>query len=276
MTSFKEQCIELRKKDKTLNEIVKITGRSKTSVYFHIKDIALSSRKQKEISKNIRQQARKIAAARKGRSLRQFKPFLEWTSETVLLISHLMFDGEILKRKCVYHNRSVALTNRVQKLMLLVYNFPPIVSVDKTSEVRRVSYHNVALSNYLHDKALEIRKSISNLPLKYQREYIRAFFDDEGCMDYRPQRNIRRVRGYQKDRRVLVSIKSLLERFKIESKIREPNEIVIYGKENLLRFQQEINFSKGVRLNPRRANSIWKQPIEKRVLLDRAIKSFKT
>jgi intein-encoded DNA endonuclease-like protein len=276
MLSFKEQCIKLRKEDKTLNEIVTITGRSKTSVYFHIKNISLSARKQREISQNVRLQAKRVAANRKGKALRPHKTFKKWTPALVLLVAHLMFDGEILKRKCVYHNRSRMLTDRVERLMCEVYDFPPTVSIDKKSGVRRVSYHNVALANYLFEKAIEIKSSIANWSSDHQREYIRAFFDDEGCMDFRIQRNIRSVRGYQKDRKTLTLLCDLLENFNIKARVREPNEIVIYGKENLLRFQKEINFSEGVRLNPQRANSIWKKPIEKRVLLDLAIKSFKT
>lgn len=274
--SFRKQCIKLRKEDKTLNEIVEITGRSKTSVYFHIKDIPLSKQKQREISENTRQQARRIAAARKGKALRPFKPFSAWTPDLVLLVSHLMFDGEILKKKCIYHNRSHVLTSRVERLMCAVYDFPPIISVDKESEVRRVQYHNVALSNFLHEKALLIQKDIADWPLAHQREYIRAFFDDEGCMDYRPDRNLRRVRGYQNDRLVLIQVQTSLQNIGIESKLANGNEVVISGKQNLIRFQKEINFSKGVRLNPKRANSIWKEPFEKRELLDRAIKSFKS
>lgn len=274
--SFKEQCIALRRKDKTLNEIVAITGRSKTSVYFHIKDIPLSAKKQEEISEHTRQQARKIAAARKGKALRPFKPFSAWTPNMVLLVSHLMFDGEILKRKCVYHNRSQALTDQVEQLMGDVYDFPPVLSVDRVSGVRRIGYYNVALANHLHEKALEIKREVMSWSLDYQKECIRAFFDDEGCMDFRPDRNLRRIRGYQNDQRILELIQSLLQNFDIESKFANGNEVVILGKENLLKFQREINFSKGVCLNPKRANSIWKEPIEKRELLDRAIKSFKS
>ena len=116
---------------------------------------------------------------------------------------------------------------------------------------------------------------IKNKPKVEQREFIRAFFDDEGCMDYRPDRNLRRVRGYQNDRSILILIQKLLTSFDIGSKLQGKNEVVITGKGNLKKFQREINFSKGVRLNPRRANSIWKKPIEKRELLDMAIKSFK-
>jgi hypothetical protein len=49
MSSFRKTCRKLRKQDKTLPEIMEITGRPKTSVYYHIKDISLSKEKQKEV-----------------------------------------------------------------------------------------------------------------------------------------------------------------------------------------------------------------------------------
>ncbi len=114
------------------------------------------------------------------------------------------------------------------------------------------------------------------MPLDFKREFVRAFFDDEGCMDFRPKTNHRRVRGYQKEVHVLKIVRELLEEFSIDSHIEMPNEVVIVGKDNLQRFEQEINFSPGVYMNGNRSNSRWKKHMEKRVLLRRAIESFKS
>lgn len=276
MNSFKKQCIELRKKDKTLNEIVKITGRSKTSVYFHIKNLTLSNTKREEIKNNTRKRALKNSAARKGIALRPYKPFTKWTPDLVLLVAHLSFDGEIKRRRCVYHNRSKALIDRVTQLMKYVYAYPAKSRTNPETGVIRIEFSNVELRQFLYDKSQELFQLIYKMPKAFQREFLRAFFDDEGCMDVRLDRNLRRVRGYQKDKSILDLVQVLLTNFSIESKIRKPNEVVISGKENLKKFQKEINFSEGVRLNPNRTNSLWKKNIEKRELLDMAIKSFKT
>jgi hypothetical protein len=275
MESFKAQCIALRKRDHTLNEIVAITGRSKSSVYTHIHKIPLSAQKRAAISENSRQRALQVATARRGIARRPHKPFTQWTPELVLLVGHLMFDGE-LKKSCVYNNRSRALILRVRRLMRSVYDFAPHTHIDSQSGVQRISYHNVALAAFLKDKAEELMNTITLMPREHQREFIRAFFDDEGCMDFRVSNNLRRIRGYQNDEKVLILIRDLLKNFAITSKLRKPNEVVISGKENLMTFQKGINFSKGVRLNPNRTNSLWKKDIEKRKLLDMAIKSFKT
>ena len=274
MNAFKQQCIALRKKDYTLNEIVRFTGRPKSSVYPHIISISLSDRKLAKIAENSRRLAKKVAASRKGKAQKPYKPFYAWSPDLVLLAGHLLFDGEI-KKSCIYNNRSMALIDRFEDLMKLVYDYEPKRYVNKLTGVRRISFHNVALANHVKEKVQELLIDIVKMPRSHQREFLRAFFDDEGCMDYRAKQNKRRIRGYQKDIKILYLVQELLKNFGIESTLQCKNEVVISGKENLLKFQKEINFSEGVRLNPNRKNSIWKKPIEKRVLLDMAIKSFK-
>ncbi len=274
MNTFKAQCISLRKRDFTLAEIMKKTGRSKTSVYFHIKNIPLSKKKQVEIKRNSGVRGRRVAALRKGKSLRPFRTFTEWTPELVSLVAHLYFDGGIYK-SCVYTNRSKSLLNSVEKNMHILYDNIPKRYMDEMTGVHRISYHNVALASFLKEKTIELVHIVHKLPREHQREFLRAFFDDEGCMDYRAERNLRRIRGYQNDRHILSVVQAVLKNFGILANLQGKNEVVISGKENLRLFQKEINFSNGVRINGKRPNSIWKHSFEKRVLLDRAIRSYK-
>lgn len=252
---------------------MEITGRSKSSIYQHIRDIPLSKKKRREIAENSRQLALRVADSRRGKALRPFKPFTEWTPESVLLTAHLMFDGEV-GRTCAYSNRSQELLKRVERLMCYIYEYEPKRYTNHVTGVHRISYHNVSLAAFFLEKERVLLKAVSNLSQECQREFIRAFFDDEGCMDYRPKENKRRIRGYQNDKKVLEIIQQLLLNFSIPSKVQGGNEVVIIGKENLIRFQKEINFSKGVRINPNRTNSLWKKNLEKRKLLDMAINSF--
>ena len=274
MKSFKQICIDLRRKDHTLNEIIEITGRSKTTVYYHIKDIALSEEKRKQISENSRRLAIGVASSRRGIALRPFQPFDKWTPELVLLTAHMVFDGEISKT-CAYNNRSSALIGRFVMIMKQVYSFPPKRYLNSVTGVIKVCYNNVAMANFFKLKSNELLSCIPELPTSYQREFLRAFFDDEGCMDFRTIKNKRSIRGYQNDVTILRTVELLLKNFDIDSKLQGRNEVVISGKENLIRFRDEINFSKGVRINPNRTNSLWKKNLEKRKLLDMAIASFK-
>ena len=74
----------------------------------------------------------------------------------------------------------------------------------------------------------------------------------------------------------MLLVQKLLKDFQIPSAIHKPNEVVIMSKVNLEKFRKEINFSPGVFINGNRSNSIWKKSLEKRYLLDQAIKSFKS
>jgi hypothetical protein len=273
--SFKSRCITLRKKGYSIIQIMQATGRAKTSIYTHIRDIPLSTERWKEIRKASGLHIRKFALARKGKSTRPFSRFDSWTPETVLLVSHLLFDGEIAHGKCTYNNRSEALVNRFEQLMGGVYSFPPKRYFNALSGVIRSAYFNVELSLYLQKKSEELLKQIRTLPLDLKREFLRAFFDDEGCVDFKLTKK-RRVRGYQKAMQILLLVKDLLSDLNIQSRVNRPNEVVISGKINLLRFQEEINFSQGVRVNGNRSNSVWKQHLEKREILRRAIASFKS
>jgi hypothetical protein len=275
MNAFKRRCIVLRKQDYTLPEIMVVTGRSKGSIYFHIRGIPLSDKKRIEINKANAQRAIKIAGARKGISVRPFKRFNLWDKKLVSLVAHLLFDGEISRVRCVYNNRSQTLLTRVESLMQEVYAYEPRRYINQKTGVKRISYNNVALAAFLKEKSKELLERICTFPLSFQREFLRAFFDDEGCMDFRPQRNLRRVRGYQKDKTILSLVQTLLGNFGMTATLQGKNEVVISGKENLLQFQKEIGFSLGVRINGNRSNSIWKKSLEKRDLLQNAINSFR-
>lgn len=190
-------------------------------------------------------------------------------------MAHLLFDGEIKPSHCTYHNRNVPLLKHVEERMRQVYDFEPKRYRDRTTGVARICYFNVALSAYMREKSRDLLQRILILPKDLKREFLRAFFNDEGCMDFRPLQNVRQIRGYQKNVQILKMVQKLLADLAIDSNIMLPNEVVIRGKENLQRFEKEIGFSAGVRVNGNRSNSIWKQHIEKKELLRRAIASFK-
>jgi len=276
MNAFKEQCLELRRKDYTLPEIVKATGRSKTSVYFHIQNLPLSERKQKSIHKLYGKRIRKFSLAKKGKSSRDFRKFSKWNKEKVFLISHLLFDGEIYYGGCAYNNRSSTLIEQVAKTMKNIYLFEPKRYENPLTGVSRIAYYNVALGAYVKAKAADLLQQICYLSPNLKREFLKSFFDDEGCMDFRPKNNRRRVRGYQKNTGVLIIVQKLLSDFGINSRIELPNEVVIAGKENIQNFKKEINFSAGIYINGERSNSIWKKSLEKREILKMALASYET
>jgi intein-encoded DNA endonuclease-like protein len=163
----------------------------------------------------------------------------------------------------------------MEKSMQHIYSFPPKLYTNPVTGVSRISYHNVALASYLKERSAELLNDVPRMSLDLKREFIKSFFDDEGCIDYRPKRNLRRIRGYQKDTTILTLIQCLLSDFNINSTVILPNEVVITGKNDLQKFQKEIGFSKGVFINGNRTNSIWKKSLEKRAILKAAIESYR-
>ena len=197
-----------------------------------------------------------------------------WSAELVSLVAHFMFDGEIKdKNGCVYQNRNIALINQVRSLMKKIFQLEPIVRFYPDTGVHRISYFYVDLADYMKRKSLELKRYLKDASLEEKRAFLRTFFDDEGSAYI--WENNRKVRGYQHDLEILKLVQKLLEDFDIHSRIdKKYKEIVISKKENLIKFRDKINFSKGVYINPNRKNSIWKEKLQKRQILERAISSY--
>jgi intein-encoded DNA endonuclease-like protein len=156
-----------------------------------------------------------------------------------------------------------------------VFNLEPYHRLYKESGVHRISYFYIELADYVRKRIKELKEYIRITSLPEKKIFLRVFFDDEGSVRYDKKRNKRQVRGFQYNLEVLKLIQKLLKDFDIQSKIDEKyKEIVISRKENLIKFRDKINFSKGVYINPNRKNSIWKQKLEKREILDRIIDSY--
>ena len=223
--TFQEQCVALRRAGNTLNQICQKLGRSKSSVYVHIRAIPLSPDRMDEICAQQAERMRMYARTQngiiynvKGRSRlgRHPIPFERWDELLVDLVSHLIFDGSITKSTCVYYNRSDALIQQVREHMGHVYPFPPIVHMEPTGVVR-VSWHNVELAALMRDKARDLCVNLVSLPNELQRIFLRALFDDEGCVSYSMRRRSRLVRAYQHDVSMLELARLLLKRFGIQS-----------------------------------------------------------
>lgn len=277
MTTFGALCTTLRRQGHTLDEIVQLTGRPKTSVYHYIRGIPLSDERKQAWRLVGTERIVAHSQARKGKSFLGRHPtaFTLWTPKHVLLIAHMSFDGSISGRGCFYSNRSKQLIKRVRHLMRILYPYRPAYSVDKKTGVLRISYFNVELGAYIKEKREDLTRTITGMDTECKCAYLKAFFDDEGCVDFRPSRNVKRVRGYQKRNAVLSVVRQLLADFGIQADIKHPNEIMISGHQNLISFSRHIGFSPGVRVNGKRTNSIWKRSLEKRELLQMAIASYK-
>lgn len=268
-----EKCQNLRKNGFSLGHIANFTNLSKSTVLKYITGISLPvSVKEKILQRNTKR-IRMYCPFKKGRCApgREIIRATDMNSDLIFLVSHFMFDGEINKYSCIYNNRNEALIKRVQRAMKKVFNLQPYAYFNKLTGVNRISYHNIELADHIRKWSVKIVGSIKNAPFPKKKIFIQSFFDDEGSVHYK--HNL--VRGFQDNFEILQLIQALLDDFGIKSRIdKKYKEIVISRKENITKFKNKVNFSKGVYINPERKNSIWKKKIEKRVLLENTIKKY--
>jgi len=270
-----QKCRTLRKDGFSLGDIVRVVHLPKTTVYDYIRDIDLSPEVKNRLKQAGIKQLVEFSHKRKGKCIpgRIVPKPKGWSCDLIYLIAHFMFDGEITAHSCVYNNCNEVLIDGVRFLMKKVFDLEPYVYLNKVTGVHRISYHYVELAIYVQKRSKELLQYIQNATEKEKMIFLKAFFDDEGCAYY--WGNARKVRGYQKDLAILKLVQKLLNDFCIESRIEKKyKEIVISKKENLIKFQNIINFSKGVFINPDRKNSIWKRKLEKREILNRLINSY--
>jgi len=270
-----EKCRTFREKGFTLGEIIKIVGLPKTTVYGHIRDILLSEEVKKRIQDEHTKRLNEFNKGRKGKCLpgRTFLKPKSWSLELIFIVSHFMFDGQIKYCGCEYYNRSDYLIKKMKETIKEILKIDSKI-YKRDFDVKQLRYYYVELGQYIKRKSKELFDYIKTASLQEKKVFLKSFFDDEGCVNI--NKNIRRIRGYQHNLKTLELIQKLLDNFSIESKIDiKYKEIVISRKENLIKFRDEINFSKGIYINPNRKNSIWKKKLEKRKILDRIIKSYK-
>jgi hypothetical protein len=274
------KCRNLRRKGFTLREISKLIGIPFTTIYGHVADIPISLKLKEKIRlKQIENTNRLIKfniEIRKGKCIlgRIVPKPKGWSYNLIYLTAHFMFDGEINNHSCIYNNRNKVLINRVRTLMKEVFNLEPRAYLNKETGVHRISYHYVELATYILRKSKELLEYTQKATKKEKIIFLKVFFDDEGCVGLWGKKRL--VRGYQNDLNILELVQKLLKDFVIESTIdTRYKEIIISRKENLIKFQDKINFSEGIYINPDRKNSIWKQKLEKRQILQTVINSYK-
>ena len=280
------KCESLRKRGVTLGQIVKATGIPKTTAWEHIQGFNLSSDAQEELvkrrKKSVDKNTKRINDFNRRKRKERIKSFRyrklfdrgNWSQRLVFLIAHFMFDGRVEYYGCEYYNRNDSLIREMGETMEKIFNLHPKTSL-RDFGVKMIRYNNTTLAFYINKKKREIRSYIQNAPLGQKKIFLRAFFDDEGSVG--SYRNNRKIRGYQRDLIILKLVQKLLQEFGINSYIikgKRCGEIAITKRANLIKFQNKINFSKGIYINPERKNSTWKKKIEKRKILQNLINSY--
>jgi intein-encoded DNA endonuclease-like protein len=184
-----------------------------------------------------------------------------------------MFDGRIGDDGCIYYSKDKYQIEHMHILLRKIFKAKPRIQL-RDNGVYGLVFYQVEFAGYIKNRKEELLTYLNNgAPKTQKREFLRAFFDDEGCVFYKG--DTRRIRGYQKSGVILRQIVNLLKKFDINSKIdKSAKGIEISGKKDLERFAKEINFSPEIYINPDRKNGVWKEKISKRDILALALSSY--
>jgi len=269
------KCRELRIKGYSLGEISFATGIAKSSLYSYIKDISLDPEQKKDIEIRRKEKNKNKINPRKGKCLpgREIIKPTSWSSDLVHIVSHFMFDGRVSQDCCIYYSNNKYQIEHMKKLLSRIFKAKPEVKL-RDNGVYGLTFYHVEFADYIKNRKDKLLSYLNNGASELEKRlFLKAFFDDEGCVYYRDDK--RRVRGYQKSYLILEQIRNLLSSFGIRARInKKATDIEISGQRNLIRFSKEINFSPKIYINPNRKNGIWKKKISKREILDLALKSY--
>lgn len=274
-SSIINECIMLRQNGASIGFICKTVGMSKSSVFAIIRSIPLTSEQRHQLRNNTTEATIQSNRQRKGISYRnQINLFPTWNEQFIYHISHFFFDGSITPTSVSYYNRSEKLVFAQKEIIDNLFNLNGKIT-RRPNDVLALTYSSVEFASLIASYKKQIFKIIHSSPTHWKLGFLKSFFDDEGNIYISANGNKRKVRGYQYDISLLELIQCLLINFNITSRIDSAAKCVeITGRKNIANFAESINFSDGLTLNPNRKNSLYKQAIEKKDLLQRAIESY--
>lgn len=180
------------------------------------------------------------------------------------ITGHLMGDGNVSRRYLRYNNKNVFLLENFKKHFLNLYPLSHFIEGKVNSGTSFVQVQNKQIINFFFDLCGDFRSGNLRFPkfLKHpelKREFISAIFDDEGCVALRVFRKTNEIKRNleiaSKSKEFLEEIKEVLERdfrikcnkiicFKrnLDNKEFLTWKLSITGKENFVRFRENINF----------------------------------
>lgn len=250
-------------------------GVAKSTVHPYLRDIFLNTKQKQEVELRRKEKCNKRPNSRKGKCLpgREIIKPKFWSDDLVHIVAHFMFDGMVTKDRCVYFSKDKYQIEHMRKLLCKIFKANPRVE-KRDNGVYGIAVYHVELADYIKNRKEKLLSYLNNGASDSSKSiFLKAFFDDEGSVFYKNDK--RRVRGYQKSRVILEQIKKLMDDFGIEGKINNKgNNIEISGRDNLVKFSREINFSSRIYINPDRKNSIWKKKISKRKILALLLKAY--
>lgn len=205
--------------------------------------------------------------------------------------AYLCADGYVIKnpktQKHKYYyiglrNKNLVLLNDFQNKFEEEFNLKPIITNDGRCKIQNKEIYYFLIRDFsYYSKDWKIPK-LSKQNLKY---WLRAYFDCEAWIGFEERKN-RHIGLDSINLNGLKQIKEALEKFGIFSRIKTKTNrnifrLLIYGKENLIRFQKEVGFlhpEKKIKLESAINSYVdyhWNFPEDKKELMDFILKKAK-
>ena len=273
--SAKRKVIERRLEGESLKRLALAFGLPKSTVQGWIAGLELPDLASKKLLKRARAE-RIEALSRRRRIIPASLYTSSFSPELVRFFAHTLFDGSIFPDRVVYYSSHLILAEQFASSGRCLFGLKP--TWHQTEEgVYRVYFFSKNLVDFLTARRSFLLGNITQMGRSERLAFLKAFFDDEGSVAFRPESGKRVVRGYQKNVEILQLIAELLKGFDIDSRLdnvsRSP-ELVISCQENIERFSRSIGFSEGVSFLATRKNSYYSQPVEKQAILRRLLRSY--
>jgi hypothetical protein len=276
MAEIKNKVIEKRKWGVSLKELASELRLPISTVQGWIRGLPLSNEAIIRIHSKAKQ-ARILSLQKRRIALPAPVYSGSFSPSSVRFLAHCLFDGSIFHDHVVYYSSHLSLSKQFAADGQRLFTLQPKRRHTKEN-VYRVYFYPKNLVDFLLSRKSFLLETVVWMGKAEQLEFLKAFFDDEGSVGFRPEVGKRVVRGYQKDIKTLLLIGQLLKGFGIDSRLENLSyspEIVISGRKNIEKYYHFISFSKGVTFLAKRINSYYDQPVEKRVILEQLLSSYR-
>ena len=179
--------------------------------------------------------------------------------EKTRIIAHALFDGWVsIRHNSVYElgycNKNEVLVKQFAEDVSKVYGVPVSSIRRRSSGAWEITYRD---KNMVAD-LLNIMPSYptKNLTVKLPAEiakathayptFLRAFWDDEGTVNYYPQHRTRKLRAPCKPSCLRAQLLNMHLALDVDAREEKEHFITISGSENLIKFNEKIGFTSGV------------------------------
>ncbi len=264
----------MRRQGFSIGQIAARLNVSESTAHWHVSDMRLTEKQRRDLREQWRRRMAEVNGRRRGKALKHIafqRP--RWSGALVHLVAHLSFDGRVDRYGCHYYSRSKKQVLHVRDLFSSLIGTVPTVRL-RPNGIWTASCYHVEIAHWFAGREVELVTAVADRPM-WRQIWLKALFDDEGHIHV--IRGHRRIRASQKDPSVLQAARGFLQQMSIESRMDyRAQALEITGRDNLELFRKLVNFSSGIRINGHRKNGLHHHDIEKRVLLDRALASYRT